>query len=135
MDIENYNEILDASSNFKDYSNDDNKLLNDLKNYKNKNINKFKIADIDNSQTEEEEESEEDEDYLLENLVDDDYYERKNDDNDLANDKLLNVNLFKNIRINYDGEISEIESNLILNDDKIEYLLKEENKINFFKIG
>ena len=41
MDIDNYNEIIEASSNFKDFSNDNNKLLNELKIFKKEKKKKY----------------------------------------------------------------------------------------------
>ena len=137
MEIDNYNQIVNACVNFKDISNDNNKLLNKLKNYKinpkkNK-INKFKENDnIDNNI---EEESEEDEDVSYGCSLAD-YDERVNDDDYFKEDDLVDdINIFQNTIVNYDGELSEMQNELILNDDKMQYLLNEENNVNFFKIG
>ena len=141
MEIDNYNEIIDSCDNFKDYSNDNNKLLNKLKNLRKiqknnnnfNNINKFKDNN-NNLDDEYGEESEEDED-VSNGCSLDDYYERE-DDNLFKEEELLDeINLFKNTTINYDGELSEIESELVLNEEKINYLLDENNNINFFQIG
>ena len=138
MDIDNYNQIIDASGNFKNYSNDNNKLLNKLKNFSkvtfNKNISNFKENDnIDNEY--DEDESEEDEEISLGCSLDD-YNERVGDNDYLKEDDLMDdINLFQSTLVNYDGELSEMQSELALNDDKINYLLDEKNNINFFQIG
>ena len=136
MDIDNYNEIIEASVNFKDYGNDNNKLLNILQNLKN-NPKRNKINKLDNDiiNDYEAEESEEDDNnscgYSLE-----EYDERVNENDYLKEDKLEDdTNLFSFSNLSYDGETSGMNNELILNDDKIEYLLNKENNINFFKIG
>ena len=149
MNIENYNEIEGASSNFKDYSIDDNDLINKLKTLnlngnKNSNINDFpNNNNVDNNYAEEkEEEEEEDEDddennsYGEPDINDNEEKISRNDYDYLKNDELFDeIDLFKNISINFDGDISQIQNELELNNEQINYLLDEKNKINFFEIG
>ena len=143
MDIDNYNEIIDACDNFKDYSNDNNKLLNKLKNLKKNpknnnnfnNINKFKDNNNNlDDEYEDENENEEEED-ISNGCSFEEIYEREDDDIFKEEELFDEINLFKNISIKYDGELSELESDLVLDEEKINYLLDENNDINFFQIG
>ena len=141
MPIDNYNEIEKASVKFKDYSNDNNKLINALSNLDinknlNNNLNNFQEKnEIDKDYEEDESEEEGNSLGCSEN---NEYEERIIDkDNDYINDDELldEIDLFKNISINFEGKICQMQNELLLNEDKINYLLDERNNINFFQIG
>mgnify|MGYP002623820035 CR=1 FL=1 len=137
MDIQNYNQIIEASGNFKDYANDNNDLLNILRNFgkKQKKQNKRKNSpNIHKSEYSYDDSDNSDDEGVSFDLPNSEYEERCGDDY-LKEDKLIDdFNIF-NSNINYDGELSEIDNELNLTDEKIKYLLNEKNKINFFKIG
>ena len=140
MNISDYNQIIQASGNFKDYANDNNNLINTLKNFE-KNQKKLNISKstqkISNSEYSfDNSDSSEDDEGVSFDILSNDYDERISDDDDyLKEDELIDdFNIF-NSNVNYEGELSEMENELNLNDEKIEYLLNEENGINFFKIG
>ena len=106
MELDNYNQIIDASVNFKDYENDNNKLINILKNYKKtpikSNINQFKEK-VSNDYEYNEDDSDEDDEISCGCSLDE-YDERTDDNNDFKEEKLEDdIDLFKNTRISYDG--------------------------------
>ena len=108
MDLDNYNQIIDASGDFKDYENDNNKLINKLKNLKKapvkKNINQFKEKDFNDYEYNEDESDEDDEVSCGCSL--DDYDERVDDNNEFKEDELIDdVELFQNTTINYDERL------------------------------
>ena len=139
MELSNYNQIIDASGNFKDYANDNNNLINDLKNFeKNKkklNISKSSQKIFNSEYSFDNDSDDSDEEGISFDFSDSKLDERFSDDDYLKEDDLSDdFNIF-NSSVNYEGELSEMENEINLNDEKIEYLLNEENGINFFRIG
>lgn len=141
MLIDNYNEIEKASVKFKDYSNNNNKLIKYLLNLdinKNLNNNLNNFQEKNEIEKDYEEDESEEEGNSLGCSENNEYEERTIDkDNDYINDDELfdEIDLFKNISINFDGKICQMQNELLLNEDKINYLLDERNNINFIQIG
>jgi len=130
MNLNNKNEIYKSTSDFKNCAYDDNKLLDKLKFFnKPKKENKEENEDLnDNNNNEESEE----EGSYIDN--EDEFYDRVYDayDDDILRDE---NDIFKNYILNIDNDFSLDTNNIELTEEKINFLINNEENINLFKIG
>ena len=138
MNLNNKNEIYKASSEFKNCQYDDNKLLDKLKFFENKkNANKKEKKEEEENESDNEENNEESEEgSFMDN--EDEIYDRIYDSYDdifKEYDKDFSNDIFKNTILELNNGFSTDLNDIGLNKEKINFLLDEEEEINFFKIG
>ena len=142
MNLDNKNEIYRAASEFKNCAYDDNKLLDSLKFFDKKNVEKKENEDEgeEGEEIEDNNEESEEEGFIYDydyDYDDDEIFERANNSYEdmFKEDNLKDENeIFKNLIFDLNDEVPDTQK-IELTDEKINYLIDENKNINFFKIG